>query len=175
MTEWSDGSLAGATTLDQRLYGHIVEHVMAEAGLLERYRRLAESSDEPDVAYLAGLILEDEERHHRLFQEMANGLRAEVEWRQVSSAMPEIPFSRKGSEAIRDVVRELLEAEKEDRRQLRVLAKELDSVRHTTLWALVVELMELDTAKHIRILEFVLAHADGGSRASRRRLGPLAR
>jgi rubrerythrin len=175
MTERSEGSLVGASPFDQRLYGHIVEHVMAEAGLLERYRRLAESSDEPDVAYLASLILEDEERHHRLFQEMANGLRSEVEWREVSPAMPEVPYARRGSEAIREVARELLEVEKEDRRQLRVLAKELDSVRHTTLWALVVELMELDTAKHIRILEFVLAHADGGSGAPRRRLGPLVR
>lgn len=175
MTERADGSLVGASPFDQQLYGHIVQHVMAEAGLLERYRRLAESSDQPDVAYLANLILEDEERHHRLFEEMANALRSEVEWSEVSPAMPEVPFARRGSEAVREVARELLDVEKEDRRQLRVLAKELDALRHTTLWSLVVELMELDTAKHIRILEFVLAHADGSSGVPRRRLGPLAR
>jgi rubrerythrin len=159
MTDVTEGALIGASPFDQQLYDHIVSHVHAEAALLERYRRLGESSDRPDVAYLARLILEDEERHHRLFQEMANALRSEVEWRAVSPAMPDVPLARRDSEAIRAVARELLEVEKEDRRQLRVLAKELDTVRHTTLWALVIELMELDTTKHIRILEFVLAHS----------------
>ena len=42
---------------------------------------------------------------------------------------------------------------------LRGLAKQLKDVKDTTLWHLLVELMEADTAKHIRILEFIKGHA----------------
>jgi hypothetical protein len=48
-----------------------------------------------------------------------------------------------------------LEAERDDRAQLRRLRKELKPARSNTLWPLMVELMEIDTDKHIRILEYL--------------------
>jgi hypothetical protein len=48
-----------------------------------------------------------------------------------------------------------LRRERHDARQLKRMEKEMRNVRDTTLWLLLVKLMQADTDKHIRILEFV--------------------
>ena len=49
--------------------------------------------------------------------------------------------------------------EHEDAKSLHRLQKELRPLRNTTLFSLLVELMELDTKKHIVILEFIRRRA----------------
>lgn len=49
----------------------------------------------------------------------------------------------------------LIEFERDDEKALQRLKKELRPVRDTTLFWLLVTLMELDTKKHIAILEFI--------------------
>ena len=50
---------------------------------------------------------------------------------------------------------QLLEAERADARDLKQLAKNMEDVRETTLWGLLLELMQDDTSKHIKILQFI--------------------
>ena len=57
-------------------------------------------------------------------------------------------------------VDDLLAVEKDDAHQLKALEKSLKDVRHTTVWPLLVELMQMDTRKHIKILEFLREHAE---------------
>ena len=52
-----------------------------------------------------------------------------------------------------------LALEKEDNKQLDRLAKDLKDIRTTTLWELVLRLMQDDNAKHQRILEFIRSRA----------------
>ena len=59
---------------------------------------------------------------------------------------------------------DLLAVEKDDAQQLKTLEKSLKDVRHTTVWPLLVELMEMDTRKHIKILEFLREHAEQTAR-----------
>jgi hypothetical protein len=54
---------------------------------------------------------------------------------------------------------QLLKSERQDARELKRLRRKLRSVRHTTLWDLLVDLMERDTQKHIAILRFAQKHA----------------
>jgi hypothetical protein len=56
-----------------------------------------------------------------------------------------------------------LALEIEDNKALDRLAKDLKDVRNTTLWELVLRLMQDDNAKHRRILEFIRdrAHETG--------------
>jgi hypothetical protein len=53
----------------------------------------------------------------------------------------------------------LIEHEQQDAKLLRRLKGTVDDVKDTTLWALLIKLMELDTAKHIEILDFVRRHS----------------
>lgn len=149
---------ARSTTWDTGVLDALTAHVTAEKELLSDYARAAERAADPDVRYLLRLILEDEERHHRVFQEMANALRNARDWRREE---PSVPDRGRGgvSAELQGMTERLLAAERDDRRDLRALRRQLRPVADTTLWALLVDLMALDTEKHVRILESIAERA----------------
>ncbi len=53
----------------------------------------------------------------------------------------------------------LLARERADEKELRRLSARLATLKDDTMWQLLVRLMEMDTDKHIAILEFVRRHA----------------
>ena len=60
-----------------------------------------------------------------------------------------------------DTVRQneqLVAREKADLRELKKLKKDLRDFKDTTLWSLLVDLMQRDTEKHIALLGFVEQH-----------------
>ena len=67
-----------------------------------------------------------------------------------------------GKAALAEETQSLIRAEKWDRLELKQLRKRLRPLRNTTLWELVVDLMLLDTEKHIRILKLVAMNAETG-------------
>jgi len=152
--------LEGGSVWDEEVYSAFRAHVSEEDELLAEYRRLAADTGSPDVAYLVGLIAEDEERHHRLFEELAESLRGVVELEPGGHGVPDIPLRREGA-ALRKATAELIAFERADARKLRQLRRELKPVAETTIWPLLIETMELDTKKHILILRHIAAIADG--------------
>lgn len=152
--------LVGASVGESALYDHLTTHADAESALLEPYQEAAESSPSAAFRYLAGLIVEDEIRHHRLFVDLAESLRSDAEMRSGPAAVPRLDFDRCPDTAhLLKLTRELLEQERRDAKELRHLTKELADMKETTMWALLVEIMQADTAKHIKILRFVERHA----------------
>ena len=101
--------------------------------------------------------MEDERRHHRLFGEWRNALRASAEMRQVP---PQVPYLAKTNQPddVVATVRTFLGAERADAKDLRRLRKMVKDVREHTLWDVLLDVMELDTRKHIALLEFIERH-----------------
>ena len=57
--------------VEEEFYRHLAEHVGSEAEFIASYKQLAEAEDTPEAArYLIRIILEDEERHHRVFRDL---------------------------------------------------------------------------------------------------------
>lgn len=154
------GAITDQHTWDERLRDRLSAHVEAEREVLSEYASAVETIDAPDVRYLMQLILDDERRHHRIFEEMARSVQAAREWQDLEPQVPNLT-GRPLSEEVRALTTRLLAAEREDERELKALRRELRSVADTTMWALLVDLMALDTQKHERILAFMLGHADG--------------
>ena len=69
-------ALIGASPWEDDLYRHLSTHVAAEIDLLSAYKNAAEESKSAAFSYLANLIIEDERRHHRVFEELSNALRS---------------------------------------------------------------------------------------------------
>jgi hypothetical protein len=157
-------SFTGASVWEEGLYGHLTSHEQGESELLEAYQSAAEESGSPAFKYLVSLIVQDEVRHHQLFKDLADSLKADAELRAEEPAVPRL--DRFGPEASRVIALtdQLLERERADAHQLHRLARELSDVKDTTLWQLLVKLMEMDTAKHVEILEFVHRHAHSQSK-----------
>lgn len=145
----------GASVHERELVGMLARHGKEEGVLLERYQRFATDAGSPAVRYLVQMILDEERRHHRLLAEMANTIAWGWSENSPGEAAPEIFPRNEPDDALARETRELLAAEKRDRGELRKLRKELKPFEQTTLWALVVDLMLLDTEKHTRILRFI--------------------
>jgi hypothetical protein len=102
-----------------------------------------------------GLLVEDERRHHRHFIDLAQSLKVDAELGGAEPTVPNLDFRQADPEAVLDLTRELIASEERDAAELKRLRKDLRDVEDTTLWALLVDTMQLDTAKHLTILHFV--------------------
>lgn len=142
---------------------HVEHHMDTERDVLTQYGEMANDTSDERVRYLVHLILDDEVRHHRLLTEMANWLRAATEHRPLSG--PRMPsfIPRGGDEntaALAARTAELLALEREDLEELKDLRREVTRVEDTAWWSALVDSMELDTRKHIRLLEFIQRELD---------------
>lgn len=148
--------LIGASVWEQQLYDHLTSHVATEGAILDEYLKLAEDDQgSPAFRYLARLILDDERRHHQTFNDLAEAIRQMSELRDDDEPIPSLRGLRKDRDRILEATERLLDEERADGKKLKELVKELKDVRDTTLWSLIVELMQDDTNKHIKILKFI--------------------
>jgi rubrerythrin len=127
-------------------------HVREEQQFLDSYRELVDAIDDPATRLLIELIIEDEERHHGLMARLAEEVRNAPGGDAVTAAPR---FSSDDVARLLEPTERFLEAERDDRRRLRALAKALEPLGGQNVWPLIVELMEIDTRKHVRILEYV--------------------
>jgi len=151
----------GASVWEQEIFDYVSGHVATEGAILNEYQLLAEDpTASPAFRYLANLILADERRHHQLFNDLAESIRQMAECRLEDEPIPSLRGLRSDRERIRVATEQMLAAERADAKELKQFAKQLKEVRETTLWVLLLDLMQDDTAKHIKILSFIRDRAE---------------
>jgi hypothetical protein len=140
---------------DERLLKHIEDHVALEADTSSAYDAFADMGD-PQIRYLAGLIAGDEHRHHAMLIALATSVRStvceegeELEW----GTRPVLTNDLRDS--LLDETIRLIGIEKEDARKLKELRREVRLAPEGTIWPELVEVMLLDSEKHIRILKAI--------------------
>ena len=127
-------------------------HVREEQHFLDSYRDLVDAINDPSTRLLVELIIEDEERHHGLMARLAEAAGDGSDGDGLTAAPR---FSPDEVAQLLEPTERFLEAERDDRRQLRALGKALRPLGEQNVWPLIVELMEIDTRKHVRILEYL--------------------
>ena len=140
---------------DRMLIEHLGDHVTSEREMIELYDSLA-ADDHPYVSFIAQLIGDDEARHHRLFTEWIETIKALAELRDAEDGIPHVDYQPVDLETI-NMVDRLLEFEEKDLSETKKLRHELRAVRTSTLWGILVELVIADTKKHIKLLKFLQA------------------
>lgn len=160
----------GASHSAHQVVKALERHGREEGELLERYRRFEDESESPWVRYLVRLIMEDEQRHHRLLEGLANT----IAWGGLKGTpdetVPTFANTFRRDDALESETRALLRHELRDRAKLRKIRRHLSSYGDVALWELLIDLMSSDTDKHIRIFRFILRHRSGN-----RGLGGLLR
>lgn len=148
--------MTGASVDTRDLVELIVRHGVEEGELLATYERLANASDNEMVAYVIGMILEDERRHHRMLAEVANA----AAWARSPDAPDTVtpPLLPGIDGELLAQTRKLLAAEQADYRELRRIRRKLHPFADTTLWGLIIDVMLLDTKKHATMLRFLEKH-----------------
>lgn len=152
-------SPVGASVWEREVYAHLSEHVRQEQGLLEEYVNAAAGTESKALKYLINLLVDDERRHHILFKQLAASLMSESELRPEEPQVPRMDFDKENRAEVLELTKRLLDREQADMSELKRLQGALSDVKDTTLWSLLVELMERDTDKHIAILRFARQHA----------------
>jgi hypothetical protein len=137
----------GLSVWEQELYDLLRDHVRSESQVLDRYSGLADGAT-----------------GHVLYEQWAETVRASPFFAEPEDGVPDLRTEPEPARLIA-AIDDLLAFEKHDAQQLKQLDKKLKDVRETTIWPLLVELMALDTRKHIRILEFLRKHAKKSARA----------
>lgn len=136
------------------LYSHLENHIQAEAGMEDLYETLA-ATGHPYITFLANLIGEDEARHHRLFQEWMESIRAMATLDK--PGIPALDRTPVNAETMALVDR-LLQFEKADLTAVKALRKEIGDMVDTTVWGALIESLIADTNKHIGMLKFIKKH-----------------
>jgi rubrerythrin len=145
------------TVWANQLIRTLQDHMDTERDALREYGQIAEQATDEHVRFLVKMILDDEVRHHGLFADMINSLRAEM-GQSDDGGLP--AFRRTHDrEALLAKTNELLGLEKEDVKELQSLRKEISRVADTRWWSVIVDTMEMDNLKHIKLLEFIRDHA----------------
>jgi rubrerythrin len=125
--------------------------VREETEFLDAYSELVDGVDDEAICLLIRLVLEDERRHHAMFEDMTKAILGEDGSATLQPPRPTPEDARR----LLGPTERFLEAEEDDRARLRKLRRELRPMRDDTLWPLLVELMEIDTAKHVLILGYL--------------------
>lgn len=155
--QYTIDGMSDVTVWAQRIIDQLHEHMDTERDALTRYGELAENAPDGHVRFLIRLILDDEIRHHKLFAEMVEHLQRELDQRGPAS-LPEMRRTMDRDE-LRKQTDVLLELERDDLKELRQLRKEITKVADTRWWAVLLDIMDADNRKHIKILEFVRDNA----------------
>lgn len=139
-------------------------HTREELHFLERYDQAMLEIDDPAARFLLHMILRDEHLHHELFEEMTHAVLGEGDSAIAAAGVPAPSPDLAG--ALIEPTERFLEAERDDRKRLRKLSKDLEPLARESMWPLLVGLMEIDTEKHVRILEYLLARLRDAGRRS---------
>ena len=149
---------------------YLQQHLETEDELVEEYAALLEDpTTDPAVHYLVRLVVEDERRHHQILRDIVDSMDEGELGRPRTRPVPPLPSQRSGDPRLADITTRFLAAERADRRDLRRLQRAMHSERHTSLWPLLLALMERDTAKHMLVLEFIREQIAPYSRIPARR------
>ena len=138
----------------ESLLDQLEAHEESERELLSDYPYAARFGSDPGVGFLMNLILEDEERHHRLMETMARDVRSSLLWDAAGSPLPSIAAGTEASAELLAQTEQFLQVENDSTGHLRELKKAVTKL-NSGLLELMVDGMERDTQKHIGILKFI--------------------
>lgn len=135
--------------------GHaFASHVRDESYVLDRYEALARATADPGTKFLLNLIMADEHRHHDFFERLGASAASHPGEGQATVPPAPMPEPEHVPELL-EQTRRFLDFEREDAESLKSLARDLRPTGDEMLWRLLVELMRLDTQKHLQILEYL--------------------
>jgi hypothetical protein len=141
-----------------RLVSAIQAHEIAEIDAVAAYRELASTATDPVIASLLRMLLADEEHHHRVLRGIGMNLAG-----LVGGTPEQRMFPRAGTPAGSvEMLRQFARQERDGSQELRKLAREAPEL-FDGLFALLLNLIAIDGAKHELILRFVVQELEAAS------------
>ncbi len=137
----------------EQLLDELQSHEQGERELLREYEKAANETTDRGVAFLMGLILEDEHRHHRLVDMMRHEVEQSLLWLQGEEPLPPVGAGKRSPQLLQQT-NAFLEVERESLKQLEDLRRKVKGLQ-SGLLELLVNSMTADTKKHVDILKYI--------------------
>jgi rubrerythrin len=138
----------------QRLINEFQSHATHEERWLSSYQEIGKETSDPQIQFLLGLIVGDEERHHELTNRMISKLKDEMAWTRSSGPLRRTGEKGEKRERLLMSVESFLEAERRGIEAYERLKKKSQDLNRD-VFALLYTTMIHDSLKHIGILEFL--------------------
>jgi hypothetical protein len=138
----------------QRLMNEFQSHATHEERWLSSYQEIGKETSDPQIQFLLGLIVADQERHHELTNRMISKLKDEMAWTRSSGPLRRTGEKGEKRKRLLMSVESFLEAERKGMEEYKRLKKESQGL-YRDVFALLYTTMIHDSHKHIDILEFL--------------------
>ncbi|HEX2928656.1 MAG TPA: hypothetical protein VHV54_03015 [Candidatus Binatia bacterium] len=158
----------------QRLMNEFQAHAAHEERWLSSYQEIAKQTSDPQIRFLLGLIVADEERHHELTARMISKLKDELAWTRSTTIPHRAGESGESVKRLLASVEDFLDAERKAIKEYERLKKESRSF-HRNVFGLLYTTMIHDSHKHIDILEFLRRKLKQGRHSPGRRTARAVR
>ena len=152
----------------QRLMNEFQSHAAHEERWLSIYREIAKETIDPQIRFLLGLIVADEERHHELIARMISKLKNESAWNRSARISYRAGESGEAAKRLLASVENFIDAERKGIKEHERLKKESRGL-HRDLFALLYKTMIHDSQKHMEILNFLRLKLKDDRQAARKR------
>lgn len=138
----------------QRLMNEFQSHASQEERWLSRYQEIANETSDPQIRFLLGLIVADEEKHHELTARMISKLKDELAWTRSTGNARRASESAEKAKGLMASVEKFLDAERRAINEYERLKKESQGL-YRNVFALLYTTMIHDSRKHLDILKFL--------------------
>src|SRR5581483_9504900 len=127
----------------EKLFTQLESHERDEEETLKDYQAAASYAPDPGFRYLMGLVLEDEERHHKLSKAMADEVEQSLLWLRGNEPLPDIRAAGEVRENLLRQTERFLRIEEDGDRHLAELHTQVKDM-HAGLLQLMVDIMRAD-------------------------------
>ncbi|MEX0803447.1 MAG: hypothetical protein WD688_09040 [Candidatus Binatia bacterium] len=158
----------------QRLMNEFQSHAAHEERWLSSYQEIAKETSDPQIRFLLGLIVADEERHHELTARMISKLKDELAWTRSAGIARRAGESGAKAKRLLASVENFLDAERKGIKEYERLKKESRGL-YRGVFALLYATMVHDSLKHIDILVFLRQKLREGRHSPRKRIPRAAK
>ncbi|TAJ85199.1 hypothetical protein EPO44_16515 [bacterium] len=138
----------------ERLMNEFEVHEGQEGKFVQRYKEIAEKSENPLIKFLLRLIVSDEEKHHAITHAMVSTLKGDLTWTKPAAAIRGLYELGKGKEELLKLTEDFIKVEKEGIEEYKKLIKTSKGY-YGGLFALLFRSMVHDSEKHVEFLEFL--------------------
>ncbi len=138
----------------ERLMNEFEAHESQEAEFVQRYKEIAEKTQDPVVKSLLQLIIVDEEKHRAITHSMAATLKGDLTWTKQEGALRGLYDLGEGKGELLKITEDFIRVEKEGIKEYKDLTK-ASAHYYRNLFVLLIQVMIRDSEKHVEILEFL--------------------
>lgn len=138
----------------EQLMNEFEAHESGEKQFTQRYKEIAEKTENPFIQFLLRLIISDEEKHYVLTHAMASTLKGSLNWTRPQEVVRGLYNLGEEKEDLLKLTEDFVRLEKEGIKEYKKLKKECEGYYHG-LFVLLLQAMIRDSEKHVEILEFL--------------------